>query len=75
MGVVAPDSAAKGYVKAVTEWFDTDWFKATLTASQEYRIEMLGDAHRHVLHHQGTHHLRHPRLRRQPHRQHRMVPR
>ena len=42
-GVVAPDSAAKGYVKAVTDWYDTDWFKATLTASQEYRIEMLGD--------------------------------
>ena len=41
-GVVAPDSAAKGYVKAVTDWFDTDWFKANLTASQEYRIEMLG---------------------------------
>lgn len=41
-GVVAPDSAAKGYVKAITDWFDTDWFKASLTASQEYRIEMLG---------------------------------
>ena len=41
-GVVAPDSAAKGYVKAVTDWYDTDWFKATLTTSQEYRIEMLG---------------------------------
>ena len=41
-GVVAPNSAAKGYVKAVTEWFDTDWFKATLTVSQKYRIEMLG---------------------------------
>ena len=42
-GVVAPGSAAKGYVKAVTDWFDTDWFKASLTASQEYRIEMLGN--------------------------------
>ena len=41
-GIVAPDSAAKGYVKAVTDWYDSDWFKASLTASQEYRIEMLG---------------------------------
>ena len=74
-GVVAPDSAAKGYVKAITDWFDTDWFKASLTASQEYRIEMLGTPTVNVLHHQGTHHLRHPRPRRQPHRQHQLVPR
>ena len=42
-GVAVPDSAAKGYVKAVTDWFDTDWFRASLTAAQEYRIEMLGN--------------------------------
>ena len=43
-GVVALDSAAKGYVKSVTDWFDADWFRANLTANQEYRIEMLGNS-------------------------------
>ena len=62
-GVVAPDSAAKGYVKAVT-----DWYRHRLVQGEPDRLPRIpyqdaGHAHRHVLHHQGTHHLRHPRLK------------
>ena len=40
-GVVAPDAAARGAIREVAGWLDSDWFAAELTASTSYVIEIL----------------------------------
>ena len=40
-GVVAPDAAARGVIREVAGWSDSDWFAAEFTASTSYVIEIL----------------------------------